>query len=129
MDDGARRDAVEEPSPARDGGGPLVKSAVPSQAHYADAVAEIHRWTSEAMTAPDVPVFGSARWCALADDDPAKTYAAARAALAWWAGQDRAADEAARDHVASSHAISASVEWTTESRVPSHQELVRRRGA
>jgi hypothetical protein len=107
----------------------FVGDAIPSQEHYAEALAEMYRWTTEALSAPDPPIFGSARWCALDDDDPAKTCAAVRAALAWWVEQDRVAAESAQAHVAASHAIAASLDWSAVSREPSHQELVRRRGA
>jgi RNA polymerase sigma-70 factor, ECF subfamily len=109
--------------------GPVVRDAIPSQEHYAEALTEIHRWTTAALTAPDVPIFGSARWCALGDDDPTKTYAAVRAALAWWVEQDRVGAESDEAHVAASHAIAASLDWSAMAREPSYQELVRRRGA
>jgi len=74
-----------------------------------------------------VPVFGSAAWCALADEDPAKAFAAARAAMAWWSEQERAARQRADDHVQASHAIAGAADWAVISREPSHQELTRRR--
>lgn len=107
----------------------FVSGAIPNRLHYPEALAELHRWTTEALSAADVPIFGSVQWCGLDDDDPAKTYAAVRAALAWWVDQDRAAAEATEDHVSASHAISAALDWSAVSREPSYQELARRRGA
>lgn len=120
---GQRPSRTDDPGPAV----PFVDEAVPAQAHYLEVVAKLHRWTTIAMRATNVPVFGSARWCALDDEDPAKTHAAVRAALAWWVEQDRAAEQAAADHVAASHAISATLDWTATSREPSYEELTRRR--
>jgi hypothetical protein len=123
------RPQVAPPSPETYEPLPGVSAAIPSQEHYAEALAEIYWWTTAALSAADVPIFGSARWCALDDDDSAKTYAALRAALAWWMEQDRVAEESAQAHVAASHAVAASLDWSAVSRKPSYQELVRRRGA
>jgi hypothetical protein len=84
--------------------------AVPSAAEWPHSIEEVHRWCADAMTAGALPVFGSAEWCAVGDG-PAKSRAAVRAALAWWAEQWSRADAAARDHVDASHAISGAADW------------------
>ncbi len=94
-----------------------VPGAAPGPVHWSEALAELHRWATPAMTAGDqVPVFGSPAWCALGDDDPAKTHAAARAALAWWTEQQATAEADADDHVQASHAIAAAHDWTRQAR-------------
>ncbi|MDD7925036.1 DUF2742 domain-containing protein [Actinomycetospora chibensis] len=85
-------------------------AAVPSAMEWPEALEEVHRWCSEAMTAGPLPVFGSPEWCAL-DDGRTKTQAAVRAALAWWAEQWSRADAAARAHVEASYAISGATDW------------------
>lgn len=97
-----------------------VPGAAPGPVHWTEALAELHRWATPAMTAGDqVPVFGSRDWCALGDDDPAKAHAkahaAARAAMARWTEQQATAD--AVDHVHASHAAAAAAhDWTRQAR-------------
>jgi hypothetical protein len=105
----------------------LTPGAVPGREHYAAALAELYRWTTPAMAATAIPIFGSAAWCALEDKDPAKVFAAVRAALAWWMEQDRALTEAAAAQVQASHAVSASLNWSATAREPSFVDLSRRR--
>lgn len=105
----------------------IAPGAVPGSENYAAVLAELYRWTTPAMTAAAIPIFGSAAWCALHDEDPGKVFAAVRAALEWWMDQDRALTEAAAAQVQASHAISASLNWSAAAREPSFLELSQRR--
>ena len=84
--------------------------------HRCEVLAELHTWAGDALglgcAVGEVPVFGSPEWCALADDDPARACAVARAAMAWWADQQTCAQLAAEDHVHASHAISTAHDWS-----------------
>ena len=85
------------------------EDAVPKQGY--EVLAEVYRWTVDALTSgPEVPIFGSAAWCAL-PDGPTKTHSAVLAALAWWTEQWARSDAAAAADVASSHAISTAENW------------------
>ncbi len=84
--------------------------AVPPAAEWPDTIEAVHRWCADALTAGALPVFGSPEWCAL-EEGPAKSQAAVRAALAWWAEQWSRADASARAHVDASHAISDAADW------------------
>lgn len=123
------QDGPEPEEPGADDKTPpsLAPGAVPGREHYVAALAELYRWTTPAMAAAAIPIFGSAAWCALDDEDPAKVFAAVRAALAWWMEQERALTEAAAAQVQASHAISASLNWAATAREPSFVELSRRR--
>ena len=86
-----------------------------------ELLAALHDYTGPAMTAGPLPEFGTARWAALADDDPAKGHAVVRAALAYW----QLAQAAAQDHGQISGAVSAAVGPFTGN--VAHTEIVRRR--
>jgi len=89
----------------------------------AEILAALHTYVGAAMTAGPVPEFGTARWAALGDDDPAKTHAVVRAALAHWQHTQTATE----DHVQASRAISAAM--GPAGGFVAHTEIVRRRAA
>lgn len=98
--------------------------ADPVELGDAEILAAIHRYVAPAMTAGPLPEFGSARWAALDDDDPAKAHAVIRAALAHH-NQQLTEDEA---HVQVSRDLSAAMTAQGVRVGPPHAELARRRG-
>lgn len=90
-----------------------------------EVIEAIYRYISPALTCGRVPVFGSAEWAMLGDDDPAKHAAVVRAALAHW----NTAQVEAENRVQASHAISAAYDWAGEANRPSRAQVLRWREA
>lgn len=51
-----------------------------------DTIARVYTFAQPALSAGQLPEFGSEAWAALPIDSPDKLYAIIRAAMAWWTG-------------------------------------------
>lgn len=86
---------------------------MPGEAEVAEA---LYHYITPALTLVNVPVFGTAEWVALPDDDERKQAAVIRAAMLTWGARLAAQDT----HIEASNAIA---EYETERR----RELAQRR--
>jgi hypothetical protein len=93
---------------------------MPSEAEILEAIL---RYSNEALKMGDVPTFGSARWSQLSDDNPAKSAAVIRAALAHWNFETQQAEA----HAQASRAISKAHNWARQSLELGHDAMNRRR--
>lgn len=101
-----------------------------------EVLAAVHQAVAPALAARLViPPFGSWAWCELAEDDPARSHATVRAALAWWSGMafGPGVPASVLDHVVAermadaSREVSAAANWRAIAHRPTYAELERRR--
>lgn len=106
-------------------------SAVWSETHdELEVLASVAAWAQPFLVG-DVPIFGTPEWLALPLDEPGRTAAVVRAALAHWRMGESVEELEARVEAAelklSSLGISAAEDWSALAYRPSAAELARRR--